>query len=91
MSDAESGEETKQDLLTKLKSRRDKVLRFDVYDDSGPYTWFVAYKGNFGWSACRGNGDWEDAPDEDEVEWAIDEYDEVQLVDRSDLPKEVSI
>lgn len=82
----------KDELLRTVRTRRDKVLRFDgEAEDGGLITWFVAYRGKFGWSACRGTGEWMDSPTDDEVEWAIDEYDHVQLVDRLETPEEVDL
>lgn len=88
----ESDTGTKQ-ILREARTHRNKAIRLDSYsDDGGPITWFVAYRGNFGWSACRGDGEWLDDPTEGAVEWAIEEgFDEVELVDLSKTPEEVDL
>ena len=79
-------------MLRTVKTRRDKTLRFDSFREAGEtITWFAAYLGKQGWSAARGNGEWMDDPSEDAVEWALQNADETQIVDRSDLPDEVEI
>lgn len=81
-----------EELLRTVRTRTDKILRFDEEsEDGGLLTWFVAYRGKSGWSACRGTGEWMDEPSDDAVEWSIQEYDHVQVVDRSDLPEEVPL
>jgi len=82
----------REELLRTVRTRRDKALKFDGKpEDGGRITWFVAYRGRFGWSACRGTGDWMDEPTDDEVEAAIRNYDHVQLVDLADTPEEVTL
>lgn len=85
------GGSDRQELLRTVRTRRDKVLRFDASEDGGSFTWFVAYYGRYGWSACRANGEWSDDPTDDDVRYAFDEYDRVELVDRSELPEEVAL
>lgn len=92
--DAQSvdGTEQSEEMLRTVRTRRDKVLRFDgEAEDGGPVTWYVAYRGGFGWSACRATGEWMDDPTEDEVESSVEVYDHVQVVDRSEIPEEVSL
>jgi len=92
MNDTDDAELQREELLRKARTRRDKVIRFDSYpEDEMPFTWFVAYRGKFGWSACRGNGEWMDEPSDKDVEVAVKKYDHVKLVDRSDTPDEVSL
>ena len=82
----------RKEMLRTVRTRRDKVLRFDGEDDHGyKITWYVAYRGNFCWSACRATGEWMDEPDEDEVESSFDVYDHAEVVDLSDTPEEVAL
>jgi hypothetical protein len=82
----------KDELLRTAKTERTKALKFDGEAEDGErITWFVAYRGNYGWVGCRGDGSWMDEPDEEEIEHAVDEYNTVELVDRSDLPAEVNL
>jgi hypothetical protein len=81
-----------EELLKTVRTRRDKILRFDAYPDDGhPFTWFVAYRGKFGWFACRENGEWIDEPTDDDVEAAIREYENVEIMNRSDTPEQVKL
>ncbi|AFH22003.1 hypothetical protein OSG_eHP14_00115 [environmental Halophage eHP-14] len=80
------------EILRTARARRDKVLRFDgETEDGGRVTWFVAYRGKFGWSACRATGEWMDEPTDEDVEAAVREYEYVKLVDRSEVPDQVSL
>jgi hypothetical protein len=80
------------ELLRTARTNRNKVIRFDAYPDGeSPFTWFVAYRGKYGWSACRGNGEWMDEPTDDDVEHAVDKYDHVNLIDRSETPEGVTL
>jgi len=88
-----SGNDTdREGKLRTVRTRRDKVLRFDGEDEDGcKITWYVAYRGNFGWSACRETGEWMDDPDEKEVRSSFDVYDHADVVDISETPEEVTI
>lgn len=91
-SEQASGEADREELIRKVRTDRNKVLRFDAYpDDGGPLTWFVAYRGKYGWSACRATGEWMDEPSEDDVKHAVRKYDQVQLMSRFDTPEEVTL
>lgn len=81
----------RDDLLREVRTRRDKALRFSGETDEGEVTWFVAYRGKFGWAACRENGRWMDEPSDDDVEAAVQKYDEVELVDQSNTPEQVTL
>lgn len=80
------------EILRRARTHRNKVLRFvGETPDGEALEWYVAYRGEFGWSACRGTGEWMDEPSADDVEYALEEYDEVELIDRSETPKEVAL
>jgi hypothetical protein len=84
--------DSQEQLLRTARIRRDKVLKFSGRDEEGAFiTWYTAYRGKYGWSACRGTGQWADSPTDDEVEAAFDVYDEVELLDRSETPDEVEL
>lgn len=87
-----SAETDADELLRTVRTRRDKVLRFEgVTEDGCRVTWYVAYRGKFGWSACRGTGEWVDEPSDADVEAAVEKYDYVDLIDRSDTPDGVNL
>lgn len=80
------------ELLRTVRTRRDKVLRFDGMREDGLLVrWFVAYRGTFGWVACRHDGQWMDNPTDSDIEDALEVYDRVKLVDRSTTPEEVEL
>lgn len=80
------------ELLRTARTDRTKVLRFDGRtEDGAEITWFVAYRGIYGWSACRATGEWMDEPTDGDVEAAVDEYDHVELIDCSETPDEVAL
>jgi len=79
------------EILRKVRTDRTKAIRFDDTVDGEPITWYAAYRGKYGWSACRGNGDWMDEPSDDAVEWACGECEHVELVDVSETPEAVDL
>ena len=87
-----TGDENADELLRTVRTRRDRVLRFEGRTEDGCLvTWFVAYRGKYGWSACRRTGEWMDEPTDDEVRAAVREYDAVEVVERGDLPEVVEL
>lgn len=92
MTDTDRSDTEREEMLRTVRTRRDKALRFDGEDEDGyKITWYVAYRGNFGWSACRATGEWMDEPDEDEVQSSFDVYDHAEVVDVSETPEEVAL
>jgi hypothetical protein len=80
------------DPVRTVRIRRDKVLKCVGDDRDGvPVTWYVAYRGKYGWSACRSDGEWMDEPTDEDVETVPSVYDRVEVVDRADLPDEVPL
>jgi len=87
-----SEEKSKGEILRTARARRDKVIRFEGNArDNCRVTWYVAYRGKYGWVACRGTGEWVDDPSDADVEAAVREYDVVELVDRSETPGVVEL
>ena len=78
------------EIVRTARTRRDKVIRFAGEGvDGEPVTWYVAYRGKYGWVGCRANGSYTSEPDEEVVLESFDVYDEAELLDRSDTPDEV--
>ena len=91
MSESDAAD-AKEVLLRKARTHRDKAIRFDGSDEHGDaLTWFVAYRGEFGWVACRGNGQWMDEPSSEEIENAFNIYDQVEMIDQSETPEQVTL
>lgn len=90
-SDVSADAVSRDDLIRDVRVRRDKALKFEAEDDVGTLTWYVAYRGKFGWVACRGNGRWMDEPSDEDVESAVREYDNVELVERAGTPEQVTL
>lgn len=84
--------ERSEELLRAARIRTDKVLRFvgETYDGE-TITWYAAYHGKFGWAAYRSPGECTDDPSDEDVKLAFEEYDRVELVDRSETPEEVTL
>lgn len=84
------------ELLRIARTRRDKVLRFvgefdGTANDGEPVTCYMAYRGNFGWSACMSNGEWLGQQTEEHVEASFAVYNHVELVDVGDTPDAVDL
>jgi len=78
------------DAMRTVRVRRDKLLRFEGEHDEGDWvTWYVAYRGRYGWVACRVNGSHTSHPDEDDVLHSFDVYDDAAVLDRAEIPDEV--
>lgn len=91
-SEKDADEIDRDGMIQRVRSRRDKLLKFDgEAEDGGRVTWFVGYLGKYGWSACRWTGDWMDDPDEEQIRAAFDVYEYVELVDRCEVPEQVEI
>jgi hypothetical protein len=73
-----------------VRVRPDKLLRFEgEHKEDGRVVWYVAYRGKYGWVACRGNGSYTSHPDEDDVLHSFIVYDDEAVVDRAETPDEV--
>lgn len=84
--------EDTEEILRTARTRRDKAVQFIGDDEDGVrIEWYAAYRGKFGWSACRSDGEWMYEPSEAEVEDAADVYDHVELVDLSETPEAVTL
>jgi len=91
-SDSYTSETDRKEVLKSARTNQTKVIKFEGKAENGEtVTWFVAYRGKYGWSACRANGEWVDEPTDDEVRYVVDECNHVELVDHSDTPEEVTL
>lgn len=79
----------KDDLIRTLKARRDKVLKLQSeVEDADP--WFVDYRGKDGFVSSTTEVS-DSSVTESSLEYAIDAYLNVELIDRSETPEEVTL
>lgn len=81
------------ELLRTARTHRNKAIRFEGEAEDGErVTWFVAYRGKFGWIACRDTGERSSYdPPTSEVRESFNVYDRAELVDISDTPDAVEL
>ena len=92
MNEKDADEMNRGEMIQTVRTRHDKLLKFDGQDRDGDrVTWFVGYLGKYGWSACRGTGDWTDDPDEKQIHAAFGVYDNAEVVNRSEVAEQVEI
>lgn len=86
-----SSEESTAAVLREVKTDRTKLIRFTGETEDGePITWYTAYRGKFGWTAFRPDGEIEDSPDEDDIRDAFHVYDSAEVVRNSETPEGVA-